>query len=186
MKILSVTYRATVTPPGDYDRGSMTRTMEATAELEQGVCPTIELEHLVDYVHEALGKPRMAEARAAKLLREVDALWLKCYEQRRQAEQQRVSAKANRETAVRQLAQAAGRQDSDALRAREYAEGSDRRAVDDDARAAGHEERAAKLEIQAEAREQELGVKDARALLKRPKPEPDDDAVVAADDEIPF
>lgn len=48
MKIRTVTYRATVTP-SEYQGGStMTRSMEATAELAEGVCPDIELGELVD------------------------------------------------------------------------------------------------------------------------------------------
>ena len=62
MKIRTVTYRATVTP-SEYQGGStMTRSMEATAELEEGVCPDYELGKLVDYVHEALAELRRGYA----------------------------------------------------------------------------------------------------------------------------
>jgi hypothetical protein len=119
VKIRTVTYRATVTPSEYQGGSSMSRSMEATAELEEGVCPDIELGKLVDYVHTALGKPTRAQAKAARVLldvdalwskayeqwqRDVDALWSKAYEQRQRAEQERQSATRNREAAEKAIA----------------------------------------------------------------------------------
>lgn len=174
MKIRTVTYRATVTP-SEYPNGSgMTRHMEATAELTEGVCPDIELGWLVDYVHTALGKPTRAEAKAARVLLDVDALWSKAYEQRLRAEQERQSAARNREAAEKAMA---GGNEAYAKRCTESTEEAERRATK-------HEAQAAELTTRAEAREQERAVQDARALLSRPKPEPGQDP--NTDDDIPF
>lgn len=174
MKIRTVTYRATVTPSEYQGGSSMSRSMEATAELEEGVCPDIELGKLVDYVHTALGKPTRAQAKAARVLLDVDALWSKAYEQRQRAEQERQSATRNREAAEKAIAN--GNED--------YARRCTESAEEGEKRVAKREARAAELTAQAEAREQEQAVKAARALLSRPKPEPGEDP--NTDDDIPF
>lgn len=172
MKILTVTYRAIVTPSEYQGGGGMTRTMEATAELAPGVCPDIEMERLVDHVHRALGKPTMAQAKARRLLVDVDALWIKGYGQRQHAEREREAAARNRDLATK------------APDNKDYAGRCLTSAEEADKNAAALEEKAARLQAQAEAREQELAVKDARELLSRPKPEPGEDP--NTDDDIPF
>lgn len=171
MKITSITYRAVVTP-SEYQGGAgMTRTMEATAELGEGVCPDLEMEQLVDHVHGALGKPTMAEARARRLLAEVDALWIKSYAERQSAERERASAARNRDLSTK-------------APEKDYAGRCLISAEEAEKNAAAHVEKAARLQTQAEKREAEGEVGRARRLLSRPKPEPGEDP--NTDDDIPF
>lgn len=177
MKITSITYTVSLTPPGNFESGGATRTMEATAQLEDGVCPDLELERLVDHVHRALGKPTTAEAKAMKLLAPVEKLWVQSYGERASAERERRCATNNRE--------AAGRHRQNGGTNVDYIENCEKQATSQDESAAAHDAKAAKLQERAEIREQEPAVRAARALLRRPKPEPDvtqDDN----DDDIPF